>query len=537
MERVLEGRAVIRVVIALAVLARIASADDEIVAGSVVKIEAKEIYVTLGRARGVAAGAPLRIKRTISLRHPVTGVSVQDWIPIGAATVTEAGADLSRAVVGELVAEIKVGDLAEVLVDRPDPPRARATTAQVDPATAEVLGVFAAQTGQSVDGRIATWERYLSTRGGSPFAEGIRRDLDELRALRDQLRTPLSSERAAAIATLDHQPPHDARAGQPFALAFVLQDPQRVAAAYLHVRPRGAPTYHRILLTREHDVYLRGVVPAAVVTAPGVDYFVEVATPSGATGLALASPDHPVEVGVAGPALLDKFGPAPGRSTARLAFDYLDFATFDRRAGDHRDRVGHATVDLVYRMPGGGDGSEAPGGRPSNGGVAVESFGVGYGVYAGRGGFGDATDARADAFHYGYASLEVGGFPDPGVHVSFGAAAIAGVGQQGFGMGGEGHVRLGDRDATNLMLSGRSIDQVGFLSELRLGTRPVDDWLVGVSVGATNQPNDGDIGVKLGVDTELVRYRNASLSLRGSWQGRSIDHGGVGGGAGLGVSW
>ena len=60
--------------------------------------------------------------------------------------------------------------------------------------TAEVLGVFAAQAGQPIEARIASWERYLSTRSGSPFAAAIRRDLDQLHTLRDELR-PRDSRR------------------------------------------------------------------------------------------------------------------------------------------------------------------------------------------------------------------------------------------------------------------------------------------------------------------------------------------------------
>src|SRR5262245_21843194 len=169
-----------RALILLAVLApAIAHADDEIVRGSIVKIEAQEIYVNIGVDRGVTGGASVRIKRPITLKHPVTRQTIQDWIPIGSASVTQAGAVMSRAVVGELVDELKVGDIAEVLVDRPDSapvaaparPQPQAPGAPpVDPATAEVLGVFAAQAGQPLDARIASWERYLSTRGTSPYA-------------------------------------------------------------------------------------------------------------------------------------------------------------------------------------------------------------------------------------------------------------------------------------------------------------------------------------------------------------------------------
>jgi len=512
------------IVIALVVAPALAHAEDEIARGTVVKIEAQEIYVSVGRDKGIAPGAALRIKRAVSLHHPVTRALVEDWIPIAAASVTDAGAVMSRAVVGATVSQIQVGDVAEVLVDRPEPAPPSPEQQNVDPATAEVLGLFAAQAGRPIEERIAAWEHYLSVRGGSPYAAGIRRDLDELHALRDQLAPP-KSPRQGAIATVDHEAMKIATAGQAIPLVFVLDHPERIASAYLHYRPRGARSYRSVLLVREHDIYLRGAVPAELVTAPGVDYFVEVSTPEGRSGLALASPQVPIEVDVQRAPLLDKFGAVPGRSSVQLAFDYLDFATFDKRGGDRTDRLQHATVDFTYRLTG-----------------PVESVGVGYGVYAGQGGYADlmwdaSNTVPKSAFHYGYADVEVGGHDDDHIHYSVGAQLIAGVGREGFGMGGEGRLRIGDRDATNLMLVARTVDRVGFLSEVRLGTRPADQVLVGVSVGATNQPNEGDVGVKLGTELELLASQSMSLLVRGSWQGRSINHGGLGGGAGVGFRW
>jgi hypothetical protein len=48
------------------------AAADEIARGAIIKIERDEIYVNLGRGRGLVDGAPLRIKRRINLKHPVT---------------------------------------------------------------------------------------------------------------------------------------------------------------------------------------------------------------------------------------------------------------------------------------------------------------------------------------------------------------------------------------------------------------------------------------------------------------------------------
>ena len=520
----------------------IAVADDEIVRGSVVKIEAQEVYISIGVDRGVTGGAAVRLKRPVSLKHPITRATVQDWIPVGVASVTQAGAVMSRAVVGELVSAIKVGDTAEVLVDRPDlrkQPDAPPVTPvappvpagpQVDPATAEVLGLFASQSNQPIEARIAAWERYLSTRANSPYAAAIRRDLDELHRLRDEMLPPTTARTTEVTVNVGHSPPTRATAGAQIPVVFVLDQPDRVASAYLHYRPRGNRTYKSMLLVREHEIYLRGTLPAEAVQSPGIDYFVEVSTSSGGSGLAVGTPVAPIAVDVAQPSMLDKFGSKPGRSSVKLAADYLDFASLDRRDGDRTDHMVTANVDFTYRFD-----------------SWVESVGVGYGVYSGRGGFDDMTYDSSNpiprsGFNYGYGDIEVGGDVE-GVHLSGGGQLIAGVGKPtpdkpgGFGLGAEGRFRIGKRDGTNLAFIGRTISDVGFISDIRFGARPIERLLLGISVGATNQPNDGDVGVKLGTELEILASRNVSVLLRGSWQGRSTLHGGLGGGGGLGFYW
>lgn len=503
-----------------------ALADDEIAHGAVVRIEAKEIYVSIGSSRGVVTGAALRIKRPITLKHPITHAVVHDWLPVGSASITEAGGEMSRAVVGDLVLDIKIGDTAEVLIDRPDPvqPVEKAPAVPVDPATAEVLGVFAAQSGQSLDSRIAGWERYLSSHPASRFAAGIRRELDELRALRDQMQPANALEGSARIAVVAHAAPTIARPYQPLELAFVLDQPERVASAYLHYRPIGAATYRAMLLRREHEMYLRGVLPAEVMRAPGVEYFVEVSAPNGRTGLALASPQTPIAVEVAAPPLLDRFAAQPGRSTVRMMFDALDFRTLDTRSGDRTDHMERATIDFTYWL-----------------GTVIQSVGVGAGVYAGTGGLRDAVwtpgmEAPESAFHFGYADLELGGHLEH-TPASIGGQVIAGVGRAGFGLGAEGRFRIGSRLGTNLAFVARSIDQVGWLSEVRFGARPSEPLGVGISVGATDQPNDGDTALVLATELEVFAIRNVSITARGSWQGRSVAHAGLGGGGGVTFNW
>jgi len=510
--------------------ATVARADDEIVRGAVVRVEAQEIYVNLGRDRGVGDGAALRIKRAIVLHHPVTKAVVEDWIPIGSAAVTQAGGVLSRAIVGDLIDQIRIGDTVEVLIEHHDPSPQPAQTATikiapaVDSVTAELMGLFSSLVGQPLDVRITAWERYLSSHPGSPYADGVRRELEAMHSLRDELRAPTAIRDGFAPVKVLHNAPTIAEPRRALALMFLIEQPEHLASAYLHYRTAGARTFTRVLLAREHDRYLRGAIPAEAVRAPGVEYFVEASSPDGRSGLAIGSPGTPIAIDVSGPSLIDTFASVPGQSSFKIAAEYLSWNALDARVGDRTDRLFHSTIDFTYRLPG-----------------FVESFGVGYGVYAGTGGSANqvwtiTSPAPSTAFQYGYADVEVGGHADK-VHVSVGGQVIAGVDRDGFGMGGEGRIRIGERVGTSLSIIGRSIERVGFLSDIRFATQPTRLFVIGLSVGATDQPAHGDIGVKLGGDLELVSIRNVSLMLKGSWQGRSTDHAGLGGGAGLGFYW
>src|SRR5688572_13206652 len=68
---------------------------DEIRRGTVLKIEAGEIYFDIGRQTGLTPGSPVRFKRPIKLKHPVTGAEVADELPIGELTVDAVGDILS----------------------------------------------------------------------------------------------------------------------------------------------------------------------------------------------------------------------------------------------------------------------------------------------------------------------------------------------------------------------------------------------------------------------------------------------------------
>jgi hypothetical protein len=518
-----------RALLLLVMLGSVAHADG-IVKGAIVKVEHEEIYVNIGAKQSVGDGAALRIKRTITLRHPVSRAAIVDWIPIGSATVTQSGTVLSRAVIGQLVERVKVGDIVEALVtsdapvtplDSPKPRPDEPPQPPIDPQVAVVLATFAQQAGLPLDARIATWERYLSTNKDSPFAVQIRNDVQQLQALREQMKAP-DPTAIDVVEQLEHDAPRLADANAPIPLVFVVGAPEHVASAYLHYRTRDKRTYTRVLLARENDIYLRGAIPAEAVKPPGVDYFVEVSAPSGASGLAFRAPSDPMHVDVRAPAITDRFAEKTNRSSLTLSAEYLDFATLDKRDGDRRDTLYSASVDVGYRLD-----------------SVIQRVGVGYGAIGGMGGFTDFTYDPAgspipkSAFHYGYADVEAG-------HLRYGVLGgklIAGVGRDGFAMGVEGRARVGKWDGTNLTVTGRNIPEVGWYTDVRLGANPAENVLLGISVGAMDQPNKGDAAAKLATELQYIGLEHVTVLVRGSWLGRSSIHGGLGGGAALGFSW
>lgn len=535
----MRARACIVVAAALAAGAPLAAAD-EVVSGLVVKIDRREVYVNLGEGRGVADGASIRFKRPINLRHPVTRRAVVDWLPLGDGTVTATGQDLARVALDPaLLAQVKVGDLAEVYVvrteDAPPPPPPRPVEPdrpipQVDADTAQVLQVWRAVTGTSIEARIAAWDGWLAAHGTSRYADAVRGDLDILRATLEAM-TPAGTRGTTRRGLrMAHAEPTRATGGAALALAFVLEQPGEVTAATLHARTVGQATFRRVELTREHGIYLRGALPADLVIAPGVQYFVEAIRADGSAAEAYASAAAPAEVVVAPPPLVERFAPTKRRTRLSILASYLDFATFDRRtvdgvAVDRTDRFAQTEIDVLYRLDG-----------------LLYGVRAGFGAYGGRGGFAnqvwtEARPAPITGFQYGYAEAELRLPVKRGPPIGIAGRFIAGVGREGFGTGIAGRGRLGDPDRTNLSVGLSTVEDLGFISDLRLETWPNPKAPVGISVAVTDQPGNGDLGVRLATD---VGWRAASWvtpTVRVSWQGRSANHAGVGAGAGLVFDW
>ncbi len=493
---------------------------DTIVYGSVVKVEPGEIYVNLGANDEVDDGARLRLKRKIKLRHPVTRAWVSDWLPIGAADVTDAGQQLSRAVLDDtLFAAVAVGDIAEVYVERddsvpdaPDEPEPVDPTPdpggplpEVDAETQAVLAVWTATKDAGVQARIAAWEGYLAANVDSPYGDVIREDLVVLRR-NLEIVTPASATATREVGGVSHDAPKRAEPGTPIPLVFVLDEPDDVASAWLHFRATDDQTFTRVLLTREGGRYLRGDLPASIVTAPGVEYFLEVVSPSGEAGVAITNQIVEVEK----PEVAARFEPERNRTSVSSSVLFLDFATFDDNPEAQRDRYVQIESDVAYRLDG-----------------DLVQLGAGFGLIDGD------TGATHAGFEYGYAEAESA----PRPYLGLAGRLIAGVGRRGLGLGVEARARIGPRDGTNLSLSASTLSEIGFLTQVRFEIDPFGKAPIGLSAGVTDQPTGGDLAVRLGVDVGVRTLSWLEPVLRLSYQGRTVEHSGIGAGLGLDFHW
>ena len=60
---------------------------------------------------------------------------------------------------------------------------------------------------------------------------------------------------------------------------------------------------------------------------------------------------------------------------------------------------------------------------------------------------------------------------------------------------------------------------------------------LGVSVGVTDRPAQGDLAVRLGIDAGLRTLSWIEPVVRVSYQGRTVEHSGLGAGLGLNFHW
>jgi hypothetical protein len=530
------GLAAGAVLAGLIVLACGEARADVKVRGTVVRLDDDEIYFDVGQASGLEPGRPARAWRRVSLKHPVTQRPVVDEIPLGDLEIKAVGVSLSIAVAsGELEYPLEVGDIVEVLIEReepkpppPPPPPPRPVTPPgpeaplpaPDPATRDVVEAWQGTIGRPLDARIASWEVFLAQHPDSPFVPAVRAELETLRTLREKFAVTSANAPGGEphVDGVAHLPPTRALWHQALGLAFLARKAP-LAGAWLHYRRLGTDTYRKLELARDGDGYLRGTIAAGEVQAPGVEYFVEVLTADRQVGSAIGSPLTPVRVDVAAPTETTLFVDKRNRSRVSVSTAYLDFGGFDERAGT-TDRMTVFEADFLYRLRAG-----------------LYGIRVGLGVLSGEGGrkdpVADPMHPPKAAFNYGYTELEFRGRASTALIVR----GITGQSQDGLGFGAEGKVRLGSEEGTNLTFGASTLAGVGFVSELKFQWMAFPRFPLGLGIAVGDQPTQGDLGVRFSADVGVRALSWLTPTLQVSYQGRSLDHSGMGAGLGLVFDW
>jgi hypothetical protein len=516
------------------------------VEGTVVAIQGEEIVLDLGTARGAADGATVELWRPVKLKHPVTGKVLTDRFRIGALELVQVRGSLSLArASGALSHPADVGDvvvLAGVFEapapSAPDPrspaeperPSAPASTdekpaAPEDPDARAVTEMFDALRGADLWTRVARYEDYVQHRAAGRFARVL---TEEAAALRELLGTrgKVQAEQARPESR-NFTAPEEALAGAPLRIAIQMND--ATTGAVLHVRRHGAASYASLPMSPLGNGYFSASIAAAQVVSPSLDYFIEGFTGSGKAYAVQGSAESPRD--------LEVFEPprptAPRHIPARVELA-VDYADWNRLRGNDKVLQTEGWFGVRY------------------GDTGVRALRLGFGIYRGVGGSVDELDrqmlaGRSVGLTYGYLETEIGFVRAFSV---IGRAAV-GLIDRGISGGGQVLLRIGSDQKTNLLLGGELLGGVGVRGITQLELNTFERVPIVLRTEVTNQPagvtpsaadaktsgGSGDIGGRGIVQVGFRVVPDLVIAVRGSFQGRTIQHAGPGVGGAVGYQW
>jgi len=194
------------------------------------------------------------------------------------------------------------------------------------------------------------------------------------------------------------------------------------------------------------------------------------------------------------------------------------------------------------------------------GDIGVRALRSGFGVYRGVGGSIHELDelglkGRKVGLTYGYLEGEFG----PNKIVGLIGRLVLGLTDEGVDGGGQLFVRLGNDKLTNILLGGEVLGGIGLKGIAELQWNTIARVPIVIRTEVTNQPagsaphrstnslpntptptnsiEDGDIGARAMVQIGYRIVPSFTFALRGSYEGRTIQHAGPGAGAGVSYTW
>ena len=521
-----------------------AAATSASASGTVLAIEGDDVIIDVARGAGASEGDELEMFRPIALRHPVTRRAIVDRYRIGDLKLTQVRDHiaLGRAA-GSLLRKPSVGDIvvrrgaAPASAPPPTIPAEEGGTPEPSTRTPAGAGarelnlLFDSLHGATLARRIGAYERYAASHPASPYARTL---LEESAALRELITLRASATGAGAARpsapaepiALHFTAPARTVEGTPLSIGIELDG---AVGAVLSLRTAGEVAFHALPMVSAGDGYFAVVIPAESVKKPDIQYFVEATRSSGEAVTVEGTPEAPRRTRVEG--VPKAVPPLSQVSSITLWTDYADYNRFE---GNDRVFQTEGTFGMRFQE------------------VGVRAVRTGFGVYRGVGGSIEALDRlglspRSVGFTYGHIEGEFGIKPT----LSLIGRALVGLGEQGTSGGAQLHLRIGSDLATNLSFGGEVLGGIGLRAISELQLNPLARFPVLVRSEVTNQPagarslratvaeasGETDIGIRAIVQVGFRPVDSLMFAVRGSYQGRTIDHSGPGFGAAVEYRW
>jgi hypothetical protein len=548
-----------------------ADATSENVEGRVVAFELGDVVVDIAGDRGATTGAVLELWRPLTLKHPVTGQMVSDRFLIGRLRLTQVRGALALShPEGKLVQPAQPGDIVVLhralpastkpvaakppeLEPKPEPapepggppsplgvtppepskaPSEAPESAPSDADAAEVSALFDHLRGTGVATRVLAYEGYVKRHPRGKYAVVLYEEAAQLRRL---VAFDNGGREAPQHSLRNFQPPREARSHTPLRIA--LEVTNGPVGAVIHSRNSGEVAYHTTPMTRVGEGYFSATIEAERLNAPKLEYFIEGVDVDGKAVEVVGSAMEPQSVSVADVPMPKP--PARYPATVTLSTDYADWNNFKGN-------------DVVWQTEG------SVGMRFQD--VGLRAARTGFGVYRGTGGSLAELDqqklsGRRVGLTYGYLEGEFG----LSYFTSIIGRAVIGLEDDGVNGGAQALLRIGNDRDTNLTIGGEVLGGIGLrgITELQLATFPRVPILFRTEV--TNQPagvgetpivnsvsgaptktiaaDQGEVGARAIAQVGYRFLPDLVIAVRGSYQGRTINHAGPGFGGAVSYQW
>lgn len=514
----------------------------------VIHIADGEALVDLGAEQGVRSGVKGQLMSRISMTHPVTGVQIDDLVPLVGITVKSAGAHVAVIVAPEeLLPRIKVGDVvrftslppAELAQPEvPEVPVVECPVCEEDPEAMKVHNAWRESIGKSLAEREELWSSFVTVNPDSPYRTEAAKEVLFLRSLKSVHRGSRNKPRGGPPGVVvNHRPLRRANTDTLVVPVAIIFSDAPVQAVKLFYRNKGDKFYDHVPMHKMGDVSYRGQVPAETVRAGSFEYFIEAHGNDGQRIKVAGDVKEPIAVEVT--ELLRMAPESAGRSKAQGIVEWADFYLsapgtdfFIKVEGDYLYRL---KLDYLY------------------------AFRMGVGIFEGEGGpveWVEDPDAYAAetgsdfqgsrlALTYSYFEPEfalseyVYLIPRLVVGVIREQRDLSGTslpaGDSFFGF--HSYVRVGREQGTNLLVGGSLTQEMGVEGLVEMNLALFRYFPVGISVAATNWPVAENYAARLGLKMGWRQFDWMSIDCLLGVNMRNIRHIGMGGGAGLSFNW